>query len=79
MRFPKLVNLTLEDKRKLMHSISADIEFLSKHNIIDYSLLLSIEDCKPSTNFTTQKTESEHEEKLFAELMNETETQNVDL
>lgn len=32
------------DKRKLMLSIKQDVEFLAKHNLMDYSLLLTIED-----------------------------------
>ena len=46
---PDLVNLLILDKRKLMLSIKQDVEFLAKHKLMDYSLLLTIEDQQQRT------------------------------
>jgi len=38
-----LLNLRPEDIRELMDAIDRDSELLSKHNLMDYSLLFAIE------------------------------------
>ena len=43
-----LVNISLEDRYQIMKSIKADVEFLAKNNIMDYSLLFAIEDVRLS-------------------------------
>lgn len=44
-----LINVSLLDKRKIMFSIKSDIDFLASHNIMDYSLLLIVEDKQTHT------------------------------
>lgn len=46
---PELINITLDDKRKIMMAIKSDVEFLTVNNLVDYSLLLTIEDTKNKT------------------------------
>jgi hypothetical protein len=41
---PNLINISLEDKRKIIKSLKEDIGFFASQNIMDYSLLLSVED-----------------------------------
>lgn len=46
---PNLINISIEDKRRIIQSIKGDIEFFETNNIMDYSLLLSVEDTNGST------------------------------
>ena len=40
---PLLVNMRLEDRRNLMRQLKKDVEFLKSKNLMDYSLLLAVE------------------------------------
>ena len=42
-RQSSLINITIEDKKIIMNAIKADIDFLSSNNIMDYSLLIAVE------------------------------------
>ena len=44
---PDLLKLKIKDSRRIMQTIKKDIHFLSSKNIMDYSLLISIEDIHP--------------------------------
>lgn len=44
VRHPGLVNISFEDYNKVMKKLKKDSKFLMDNNIMDYSLLLAIED-----------------------------------
>lgn len=43
---PDLLNLSLNEKRRIMIALKADLGFLLRNNLVDYSLLLLVEDTK---------------------------------
>lgn len=43
-QYPELLNLKLEDRMQLIRQLERDSKFLAMHNIMDYSLLLAIEE-----------------------------------
>ena len=40
---PELLNISLEDKIRVVNTIMKDSDFLCNQNIMDYSLLIAIE------------------------------------
>lgn len=57
-----IINLSPHQRLRLGKQIIRDTEFLAKHNLMDYSLLLLVEE---TTNFNTFTTEYKEEEKSF--------------
>ena len=51
-----------EAKEKLLETLSADVEFLTKNDIMDYSLLLGIHDTKQAVEDDREAEEEEDEE-----------------
>ena len=47
---PDLINLSIQDRRKMMQVIRADTELLRSFNIMDYSLLIAVEQL-PSSSY----------------------------
>ena len=41
---PNLINITLTDRRKIIQSARNDVDFLESQGIMDYSLLLAVEE-----------------------------------
>lgn len=62
----KIISLTYEDESKIKNAIKNDVQFFSKHNIIDYSLILGIFSNENTvSDFNVYKGEGSDRDKIF--------------
>ena len=54
-RNQNMLNISLQDRRRMMNTIKDDIDYLESNNIMDYSLLVAVEDFGKLKKFPDQR------------------------
>jgi len=75
---PLLVNMRLEDRRNLMRQLKKDVEFLKSKNLMDYSLLLAVEQISFFKSIISAKEDKNLFEQLTKQLTGEFGKGNID-